>query len=176
MTHTPKNRETLVNPVSGDRVTFLETATETGGAYLRMHHVVQQGAKPPYHWHPVLEETFTVIRGRFEFTLEGKKRLLGSSETVTIKPRMRHSFQALEPGSELEHVVRPAGLHQQMFEATFRLAREGKLTPKGMPRSLTDAAVLWELMEGYVVGVPTWLQRWVLGGIARWARQKSRLR
>lgn len=53
MTHTPKNRETLVNPITGDRATFLETA-DTGGAYLRVHHVVQPGAAAPYHWHPRL--------------------------------------------------------------------------------------------------------------------------
>lgn len=165
--------ETLVNPITGDRVTFLETAADTGGAYLRVHHVVQPGTAPPYHWHPVLEETFTVTGGRFEFILEGQEYLLGPGETITVKPRMRHGFRAMEKNSSLEHIVRPAGLHQQMFEITFRLAQQGRLTAKGMPKTLTDTAVLWELMEGYVAGVPPWLQRWILGRIARRARRKQ---
>ena len=56
--------QTLVNPVTGERMTFLETAAETGGDRV----VIELRAEPggsvaAAHAHPSQWETFTVVSG-----------------------------------------------------------------------------------------------------------------
>jgi hypothetical protein len=39
-----------------------------------------------------------------------------------------------------------------------------------VPRDPLALALLWDYQDGYLAGIPTWLQRGVLGGLAGLAR------
>lgn len=58
-----------------------------------------------------------------------------------------------------------------MFELWHRLDRDGETVGPGVPRNPLWLAVLWELQDGYVAGVPPAAQRLVFGGLARVARR-----
>ncbi len=63
--------ETIEHPLTGERMTFLETSGSTGGSYLRVRlDVCPGGAVPNLHVHPGSHERFEIveIRGvvRFE--------------------------------------------------------------------------------------------------------------
>ncbi|KAL5414154.1 hypothetical protein PMIN04_009136 [Paraphaeosphaeria minitans] len=51
---------------------------------------------PPPHWHWYQEEYFTVLQGRFIFTLEGKRIPVtpNDPQPVAIPPLARHTFKA----------------------------------------------------------------------------------
>ena len=54
--------DTLVNPVSGETITFVETAAETGGDYTVIECAVRPGGGVPMaHVHPNQSETFEVL-------------------------------------------------------------------------------------------------------------------
>jgi quercetin dioxygenase-like cupin family protein len=66
-----KNK-TICNPVTGQNITFLQTATDTGGALLEMESVYNSTSKEPApHYHPAQEEDFTVLEGSLSVKLNG---------------------------------------------------------------------------------------------------------
>ncbi len=54
----------LVNPISGERFTFLKTAADTDGKLLQFDVELSAGGSVPgAHLHPVQEERFEVLEG-----------------------------------------------------------------------------------------------------------------
>ena len=75
---------TLENPVSGHRVTFLQTGAETNGALLQIEYVVPGKEEPlqyiPLHFHAIVEERFEVRSGRLGVMIDNKERQRKSAE------------------------------------------------------------------------------------------------
>ena len=51
------------------------------------------------HYHRKLTETFTVLRGRFMFSINDGAYELGANATVVVRPMEIHGFRALSPDS-----------------------------------------------------------------------------
>ena len=68
---------TLENPVSGHRVTFLQTGSETNGELLQIEYVVPGREEPlqyiPLHYHGIVEERFEVRSGRLGVIIGNKE-------------------------------------------------------------------------------------------------------
>jgi quercetin dioxygenase-like cupin family protein len=87
------SNRTIVNPLVGDRVTFLETAEETGGAHTLVEVELTADAKgTPLHYHTIITETFTVVNGELGLQLAKKPLLLKKGETASVPPQMNHRF------------------------------------------------------------------------------------
>src|SRR5687768_3990241 len=63
--------QTLENPASGERITFRETAADTGGELLAIDLELPAGRRVPggQHIHPKQEERFEVVEGTMRFKL-----------------------------------------------------------------------------------------------------------
>lgn len=157
----------------GHRVRILGEGTDGGGRFLRIEHVwTRPGMMAGPHWHPVLTESFAVEEGRMRFRVDGKEFFLAPGERVTVRPRQVHRFWNEGEGRlVLEHEVRPPGRHREMFELWHRLDLEGKTNRRGVPTSPLALGLLWELQDGYLAGVPAFVQRLVFGGLARLAKR-----
>jgi sialic acid synthase SpsE/mannose-6-phosphate isomerase-like protein (cupin superfamily) len=59
--------------------------------------------KHPYHFHKVKEETFQLLWGDLELTLDGKKVVLEPGDTCLVKPGVWHKFQSLN-GAVMEEI------------------------------------------------------------------------
>ena len=71
--------DTLVNSVTGEELTFLQTAASTNGEYVEVVAVVQPGGVvAAAHVHPKQSETFTAIEGTLDLTRRSRARA-GSS-------------------------------------------------------------------------------------------------
>jgi quercetin dioxygenase-like cupin family protein len=69
-----RGRPEIVNPLSGERITILETGA--GGDVMRWELLLAPGGRvPSSHAHPRQEERFTVKQGRMRFRV-GWRRLL----------------------------------------------------------------------------------------------------
>jgi quercetin dioxygenase-like cupin family protein len=134
----------LVNPVTGQRLVFLKTASETGGALLEMESFYQPHGWPPgRHYHPIQRERFEVRSGALCVSLNGTQRRLEPGEVLVIEPGMVHEMW--NGGSELAQVnwqVQPALKTEQLFETTYAWAQAGKVNARRVPGLLQLALLL----------------------------------
>jgi mannose-6-phosphate isomerase-like protein (cupin superfamily) len=166
--------ETIDNPVTGQRLTFLVNGPDSGGQLFRA-----EGAFPPggfagvEHVHPKQDEHFEVLAGEARFTVEGVDRVLGAGETIEVPAGTSHTFG--NAGQEEMRVVfefcpAPEST-SQFYELYFGFAQEGRVNAKAMP-GILDIALIWPLVSDHAVLAipPAWVQNAlfrVLGPIAR---------
>jgi quercetin dioxygenase-like cupin family protein len=130
--------QTIENPVSGEKITFLQTARDTNGEKLEIEmELAPDGHVPGAHVHPEQEERFHVLEGTMQFRMGLRKIVAGPGETVVVPAGRVHRFS--NGGDETARVrveVVPALDMEQLFETTVELAMEGNVTRKGMPKPL----------------------------------------
>ncbi|GGL03918.1 cupin domain-containing protein [Nocardia jinanensis] len=157
---------------NGHRVTVLDEGTDIDGPYLRLRHELPApGRQAGPHWHPVLTEAWTVRQGALAFRIDGREITAGPGDTVRAAARTVHEFRSEAPDTVLDHEIRPPLRHLEMFTLWSALDRAGATTRSGVPRNPLALALLWEMQDGYLAGIPARLQRTVLGGLAAIARR-----
>jgi quercetin dioxygenase-like cupin family protein len=168
-----RSGDVIENPVTGERIEFLRTAAETGGALLRVVLSVKpHGFLAAEHEHPRQEERFEVLSGTMRVRLRGVERVLGAGESVAVPPGTPHAW--FNDGSgELRALVefRPALKTELFCETFFGLARNGKTGKNGLP-NLLQLAVLARAFrdEGRLTRPPWAVQRVVFALLAPPAR------
>jgi quercetin dioxygenase-like cupin family protein len=83
---------------------------------------------PDTHAHPLQEETFQVVEGRFIGTIDGKELVLEAGEEVLVERGAMHTFRNGHPDRELVLKVRlePAlGFEWMMVESARSAIRNG---------------------------------------------------
>ena len=130
--------ESITNPVSGERITFLQTRSDTFGELLEIElELAPDGHVPGAHQHPEQTETFHVLEGQMKFRLGMKSIVAGPGETVTVPPGATHRFTNAGDGPARARVeVRPALRMEELLETSIALAEEGRTTRKGMPKPI----------------------------------------
>lgn len=150
--------ETIVNPVTGDRMTFVQPSYQHQGQYAKIRFDLPPGAKgSPLHYHTEMDETFTVLSGCLEMEVgqKGNRRRLQAEESLQVFAGMHHSFC----NSSSEWVTfttenRPAAGFEQFLRGLYGLAIDGKVNSAGMPTNPLQLAVLLKLSDTVPVGVP----------------------
>ncbi|WP_327147534.1 cupin domain-containing protein [Nocardia sp. NBC_01329] len=164
--------ERVITFRNGHRVTVLDEGTDDTGPYLRLRHELPTpGRQAGPHWHPVLTEAWTVQQGRLAFRVDGQEIAAGPGETVRAAARTVHEFRSEVPDTVLDHEIRPPLRHLEMFTLWSALDRAGATTRSGAPRNPLALALLWELQDGYLAGIPAGIQRVIFGGLAAFARR-----
>jgi quercetin dioxygenase-like cupin family protein len=136
--------QTLENPVTGERFTFTHTAASTGGELLAFDFALRPGGAVPLpHVHPVQTERFEVTAGRMRFRVGIRTVIAGPGDVVEVAPGVMHSFaNAGEEEARLRVEVRPALAMEEMFAEVVALAKAGRMTKRGLPRSPRELARL----------------------------------
>ncbi|MDQ4137801.1 MAG: cupin domain-containing protein [Actinomycetota bacterium] len=167
---------TIENPISGERVTFLATADETRGEYTRVRTEISAGGRGTVlHYHLAYTEAFTVLEGTLNMCVgRGNKRVLGKGESAFVPLRTPHRFW--NPSAELavfEVEVRPSRDFEKALRAQCGLVADGRTNDKAVPRNLFELALIYELSESYIAGLPLFLQTRLFGALARIARWRG---
>ncbi len=136
--------QTLENPVTGERFTFTDTAGSTGGELLAFELALRPGGAVPIpHVHPIQTERFEVVAGLMRFRLGLRRRLAGPGDVVEVAPGVVHGFtNAGDEDARVRVEIRPALAMEAMLADVVAMARAGRMTRRGLPRSLRDLAVL----------------------------------
>jgi mannose-6-phosphate isomerase-like protein (cupin superfamily) len=83
--------ETVANPATGERVTFVKTAADTGGELLELELVWSRpGQRAPAHVHPEMEERYEVLEGTAAFRIGDEERRARAGDVVTVPPGTTH--------------------------------------------------------------------------------------
>jgi len=88
---------------SGDRLSMLEYVAPP---YFR-------GA--PLHYHEKMTETFYVLQGALDVTVDGEKRLVYAGEYAIVHPGMRHAFRNCSPKPLRFLLIATPGGHDRFF-------------------------------------------------------------
>ena len=117
--------QTLENPVTGERFTFIETAATSGGELLAFDFALRPGGAVPIpHVHPIQTERFEVIAGRMRFRVGLRTVIAGPGDVVEVQPGVMHSFaNAGDEEARLRVEVRPALRMEEMFAEVVAMAR-----------------------------------------------------
>ena len=135
--------DTIVNPVTGERMHFRKTSRETNGELVEIELALQpDGFVAAAHVHPYQTERFEILAGTVEFRL-GKKRIVAEAgDVVVVEPGTPHKFRnAGTDEARFVTEVRPALQFEQLLETMFGLAADGKTNKKGMPNPLRLAVI-----------------------------------
>jgi mannose-6-phosphate isomerase-like protein (cupin superfamily) len=154
--------DVIDNPVTGERLVFLETSADTGGEYVLVECTVQpNGFVAAAHVHPNQTERFEIESGTVAFKLDGETIVAGAGESVVVPPGSSHKFwNAGETEAVFVTEVRPALGFERLIETMFSLAADGKTNRKGMPNPLRLAVIANAHFEDVRLPFPpAWLQK-----------------
>lgn len=107
----------------GDRVTFLITGEETGGAFFMAEVSVAPGGGPPPHLHSREDESFYVQQGTLSVQVGDRALNVSSGDFVHMPRGVVHSFRnSGQETAKLLMVATPAGLENYFAETFFPAA------------------------------------------------------
>jgi quercetin dioxygenase-like cupin family protein len=167
------DHRTIENPVTGQRATFVETASDSGGARTVMDVETSPGGGVLSHRHGDHEELIEVIAGEIEVTAGGVARRHHAGETVVIHAGEIHSWR--NPSADRMLMFRGTMTpghpgFETVIRVSFGLGREGELRAGGLPRRFADLALLTDWDPSLLaVGA-----RRVLAPLLRWSARRAR--
>jgi mannose-6-phosphate isomerase-like protein (cupin superfamily) len=98
---------------------------------------------PPRHFHPVQEESWTVLEGELSVLVEKGWRSIAAGESLTVPPGTVHTLR-----NRSNDTVRFRDMHvpaldfREYIEALDLLAASGRLTSAMTPRTLIHGAMV----------------------------------
>ena len=154
--------QTVENPVTGERLTFRETARDTGGEYTRFEALIAPGGQlPSGHLHPNQTERFEFLSGSLTMKVGDRRIQTQPGDVVVVEAGTPHNFwnKTDEPVRMLVE-VRPALSIESLLETMYGLAADGKTNRWGMPNPFRLAVIANEHFDVVRVPlVPSWAQR-----------------
>jgi quercetin dioxygenase-like cupin family protein len=162
----PSNR-VIENPVIKDKITILKSHDDTNGEYLLAQLEVAPGGGNELHYHTSFTEKFSVIEGQLNVSLNGEEKVLKVGKSAFVPKLAHHRFY----NSSDQYVtalveLRPARNFEKAIRIGYGLARDGKVTAKAIPKSIWHLALLFQLGESYLPGLPLPIQRGIFGTLA----------
>jgi quercetin dioxygenase-like cupin family protein len=112
------SRRRLANTVTFGTVsiTFLLTATETGGSLSVMENAMRPGTEPPYHIHDNEDEIFYVLEGHLSVMVDGTVYECRTGDTVFLPRAVPHTFRVRSEVARCLSIVTPSGF-ENFFNA-----------------------------------------------------------
>ncbi len=166
--------QTIEHPLSGERLTFLETAATTGGDLLKISiEMAPSGTLARPHVHPRAQEEFEVLSGRIQIKTDDEIRIAEAGESVVVPLGAAHVWgNPFGDPATITVSVRPALQLETFFETLFGLASDGKLNAKTqMPSFLQMVLLIHEYRHDVtlpgVAGVATRTLGAILAPLAR---------
>jgi quercetin dioxygenase-like cupin family protein len=116
-----RSGQTVENPATGERVTFIRTSADTGGELLELELVwPREGQRAPEHVHPEMEERYEVISGAARLRIAGEEIAAGPGDVVTVAPGTPHlAWNPTPQEVRLKVEFRPALRWEEFVERLF---------------------------------------------------------
>src|SRR5262245_788629 len=78
---------------AGDAYRVLVTGDQSAGTFLAAEILVRPGGGPPPHMHEREDETFFVLEGEIQFTIDGKVIVAGEGSCVFAPRHVPHAYR-----------------------------------------------------------------------------------
>jgi uncharacterized cupin superfamily protein len=164
-----KAGDAFENPVTGEYGYVRVGTEETNGQLVISDLRVRPGgAVVGAHYHPTIDERFTVLEGEIHYMKNGKEGVLRAGESADMPRGTPHDFW--NAGDEIARVIveiRPGARFEEMTYTLFGLAWDGKTNKKGMANPLQMAVIAQEFDDVVVfLNPPPWIQRFLFAVMA----------
>jgi mannose-6-phosphate isomerase-like protein (cupin superfamily) len=162
----------ISNPVTGERIRFLQTTRETYGSRLVFECAVGKDAiPPPPHVHARQIENVTVLSGILGVRLRSRRYILVPGRSLVLPARVKHQWW--NAGSDevcfRVEVTSPGNL-EAVLEIASGMAWDGRLAEDGLPRDGFDLAEFLRLADVYHPAYPIAAQKMALGAVSLFGR------
>ena len=142
---------TIENSVTSERVTFLATAEETNGEYVKIRNETSAGSPGVVrNYHLTYTEAFEVLEENLEVCVGTKENHLvlqeGGSAFVPLSTAHRWWNSGTEPVI-FEVEIRPAHNFEKSLRVASGLGEDGKINNKGVPKYIFELTLHYELSE-----------------------------
>jgi quercetin dioxygenase-like cupin family protein len=168
--------ETIRNHATGETLTMLEGEQESGGVrQLYAVRVPPRRPSPPMHYHVAFTEKFTAMEGALDFYLgrERRRMTLAPGQSVTAELGQPHTFgNDRDEWTTFTVETRPPGGVVAAFQMAYAVANAGGAAKDGLPRDPIVRLVFIRASQGFLPGVPLFLQR-ALFAVAAWVARMS---
>ena len=164
----------IENPVTRERITFIETSRETGGARTVAELEVGSGGGVPRHRHADHDERIEVLEGQIEVTVGRRTHRVGAGGHVVLERGKAHSWRNPLPGQRLRFRAQMTPGHpgfERFLRVLFGLARDGQVRKSGLPKRFADLALLREWDPSILAGPLRLLEPFM-----RWSARRSSAR
>jgi len=152
----------IENPVTGERLIFRETASDTDGERVVFETIVQPGGfVAAAHVHPYQAERFEVLEGTLGMRRGKEKVELRPGDVVDVEPGTAHKFwNAGDTEVRFVCTVTPALRFERLIATMYSLAAAGKTNRKGMPNPIRLAVIANHHFDDVrLPGIPHSLQK-----------------
>jgi mannose-6-phosphate isomerase-like protein (cupin superfamily) len=144
------------NPLTKKTFTFLQTAADTDGEYLRMNCVADVDSEKKngfVHKHPKQTEIINVVSGSMMAVVNGKKVRYQAGEMLVIKPGDSHQWWNASKKDQLEVVteIRPALNTEKLYAAACAFAQARTSDSPETPNLLHLAVMFDHYKDIYVI-------------------------
>jgi quercetin dioxygenase-like cupin family protein len=161
----------IYNPIQKDKVTFLKTHEDTGGACTLVEVELADGGGVGLHYHKTYSESFECLEGEVQVRLGKVLHTLCAGESATATPHVNHLFQnrSGKPCRFRVELLPASRGFEQSLQVAYGLARDGRCRPNGFPKDKLALAWLFDISES---NLPGW--RSIFEGILRSQAKKAR--
>jgi quercetin dioxygenase-like cupin family protein len=152
------------NKKTGQQISFLQTADDTGGELLEMESLFQPNSiEPVPHYHPLQEEYFTVLEGEITVRINGGLQVLKQNDKLHLKKNQVHSmWNHSNNTARANWKVVPALDTEYFLENGIGIANKKKTNEKGMPGLLQIALLANKFSNVYRVTKPPYAVQKIL--------------
>lgn len=152
------------NKKTGQQISFIQTADDTGGELLEMESLFQpHSTEPVAHYHPLQEEHFTVLEGELCVRINDGVKILKQGDKLRIKKNQVHSmWNGSSNIAKVNWKVMPASDTEYFLENGIGIANEKKTNNKGMPGILQVALLAKRFSHVYRVAKPPYTVQKIL--------------
>jgi quercetin dioxygenase-like cupin family protein len=136
--------DTIDNPLTGERITFLQTTRDTDGELLRFEYLIPPGFSIPEHVHPRQEERHEVLSGALMGRVGGREETFVQGQRVIGPAGVPHAWRNPSDAEGLVMVseLRPALGFENLIVAAFAVAGDLKADWMGVPKHLLRLSIL----------------------------------
>lgn len=167
-----KAGDIIENPVTGERIRFVETAAQTGGKRLTIDLQLSPTARnAATHLHDRQRERIRIERGELRIVVaDAEARTYRAGEECVLEAGVPHVWwnESGEP-AQVTIEYEPALKTEEFFESFFALGRAGRTDSTGAPRFLQLVLMSREYAI-YDGKLPLWLQKALFVVLAPLAR------
>ena len=115
---------TIDDPLTGQRLSFLEIAGETDGRSLRAEVHLAPGGFVPRHLHIRQDERIEILAGSIRYRTRGEDRIMRTGDSAAVPRRRVHRVTNAGPDEAVFVLdVRPARHIEQTMRSMFAMGR-----------------------------------------------------